>query len=125
MKQVISTSEAPAAIGPYSQAISANGFVFLSGQLPINPQNGNIVSADIKDQTRQCLLNMKTILEAASLGLENVVKANVFLKSMNDFDAINEVYKEFFSETPPARVAVEVARLPKDAKVEIDAIASF
>jgi len=125
MKQVISTSGAPAAIGSYSQAISANGFLYLSGQLPIDPQNGNIVSSDIKHQTRQCLLNVKAILEAAGLGLENVVKTDVFLKSMNDFGAMNEVYKEFFSETPPARVAVEVARLPKDAKVEIDAIASF
>ena len=121
----IQTNQAPAAIGPYSQAIdSGTGLVFVSGQLPLNPATGTFPEGGIKEQTRQSLLNAKAILEAAGLGLENVVKTTVFLASMTDFAAMNEVYAQFFTAPFPARSAVAVKTLPKDAMVEIECIAA-
>ena len=114
MNKVIHTEKAPAALGPYSQAIEANGMLFVSGQ---------IVSDDVKAQTRQSLENVKAIVEAAGYSMKNVVKAGVFIKDMNDFAAINEVYNEYLGDVKPARACVEVARLPKDVKVEIEVIA--
>ncbi|CAG8515381.1 7647_t:CDS:10, partial [Cetraspora pellucida] len=121
--RVISTQEAPAAIGPYSQAIVANGFVFASGQIPIVPKTGQIVSDDVKEQTRQVIQNLSNVLKEANSSLSQVVKTTVFIKDMNDFGPINEVYAECFGTHKPARATVEVARLPKDVKVEIDGIA--
>ena len=123
MKQ-IQTDNAPAAIGPYSQAIEANGFIFASGQLPIDPQTGAFAEGGIKGQTRQSLLNAQSILRAAGAELSNVVKTTVFLDSMDDFAAMNEVYAEFFSQPYPARSAVSVKKLPKGALVEIEVIAA-
>ena len=122
-KSVISTKNAPAAIGPYSQAIKAGNLVFVSGQIPIIPATGEILGGDIKLQTRQALENLKHILEAAGSSLDNVVKTTVFMKDLNDYTAINDVYKEFFTNKPPARSAVQAARLPRDVGVEIEAIA--
>ena len=123
MKTVISTEKAPAAIGPYSQAIVANGMCYTSGQLPIDPATGAFPEG-IAEQTRQSLKNVKAVLAEASVGMDRVVKTTVFLSDMNNFGAMNEVYAEFFGEGGyPARSAVEVARLPKDALVEIEAIA--
>jgi len=122
-KSVISTNNAPAAIGPYSQAIKVGNFVFVSGQIPIIPATGEILRGDIKLQTRQVLENLKNILEAAGSSLDNVVKTTVFMKDLNDYTAINDVYKEFFTNKPPARAAVQAARLPRDVGVEIEAIA--
>lgn len=123
-RKVISTREAPSAIGPYSQGISAEGrMVFVSGQIPINPATGSIVGDDIELQARRSLTNLRAVLSEAGASLENVVKTTVFLTDMNDFAAMNSVYAEFFPENPPARSAVQVARLPKDVKVEIEAIA--
>ena len=123
MKKVISTEHAPAAIGPYAQAVAANGMVYTSGQLPIDPATGAFPEG-IAAQTRQSLTNVKAILAEAGVGMDRVVKTTVFLSDMNNFAAMNEVYAEFFSEGGyPARSAVEVARLPKDALVEIEAIA--
>ena len=125
MKNILSTDKAPAAIGPYSQGISAQlrSIVITSGQLPIDPATGAFAEGGIAGQTRQSLENVKAVLAADGLGLENVIKTTVFLKDMNDFAAMNEVYATFFAADPPARSAVEVARLPKDALVEIEAIA--
>jgi len=124
MKKIVSTEHAPAAIGPYSQATIGAGLVFVSGQLPINPETGEFASNEIEGQTRQSLNNLKAILEASGSSMDNVLKVTVFLKNMNDFAAMNKVYGEFFKEgVYPARSAVEVARLPKDALVEIEAIA--
>ncbi len=122
-KLVISTNAAPAAIGPYSQAVRAGNLVFVSGQIPINPATGGLVQGDIRLQTRQVLENLKNILGAAGSSLENVVKTSVFMKDLNDYAAINEVYQEFFPSAPPARAAVQAARLPRDAGVEIEAVA--
>ncbi|CAG8600098.1 14367_t:CDS:2 [Gigaspora rosea] len=121
--QPISTPKAPSAIGPYSQAIVTNGFVFASGQIPIVPETNKIVSDDVKEQTRQVLKNLSNVLEKADSSLSQVVKTTVFIKDMNDFGAINEVYAECFGDHKPARATVEVARLPKDVKVEIEGIA--
>ena len=121
--KTISTPAAPAAIGPYSQAIEANGFVFTSGQLPINPATGQFPEGGIKEQTRQSLENARAILHEAGLDMKNVVKTLVFLASMDDFAAMNEVYSSFFSEPFPARSAVAVKTLPKGALVEIECIA--
>ncbi len=123
MKKIISTNNAPGAIGPYSQGVLANGTLYVSGQIPINPQTGELCENDIKIQTRQCLNNLKAIVTQAGLTLDNVVRCGVFLKDMNDFALMNEVYAEFFSKEFPTRAAVEVARLPKDVLVEIDCIA--
>ncbi|KAI8914245.1 Endoribonuclease L-PSP/chorismate mutase-like protein [Gorgonomyces haynaldii] len=119
----IATENAPKAIGPYSQAVVANGFVYTAGSIGFNPQTMQIVEGGIKQETRQSLLNMKAVLEAAGTGLDNVIKTTVFLKDMNDFGAMNEIYSEIFGTARPARSAVEVARLPRDAKVEIECIA--
>ena len=124
MKKVIATSNAPSAIGPYSQAIAAGDFLYVSGQIPIDPATGNIVEGGIQAQSRQSLTNVKAILEEAGLTMDAVLKTTVFLSDMNNFAAMNEVYATFFTEGSfPARSAVEVARLPKDALVEIEAIA--
>ena len=124
MKKVIATKQAPAAIGPYSQGIEASGrMIFVSGQIPINPATGNIEAETIEEQTRQSLSNVKAILEAAGTDLAHVIKTTVFLQNMGDFAAMNGVYAEFFTENCPARSAVEVARLPKNALVEIEAVA--
>jgi 2-iminobutanoate/2-iminopropanoate deaminase len=125
MKKAISTEKAPAAIGPYSQAIEANGFVYASGQLPIDPATGQFPEGGIKEQTRQSILNAQAILEAAGLTLANVVKTTVFLADMNDFAAMNEVYASFFQAPYPARSAVAVKTLPKGAMVEIECIAAL
>ena len=123
MKQ-IATSNAPAAIGPYSQAIEVNRFVYASGQLPIDPATGAFPDGGVKEQTRQSLLNVKAILEEAGLGLANVVKTTVFLADMGDFAAMNEVYSQFFSQPFPARSAVAVKALPKGALVEVEVVAA-
>lgn len=123
MNEVISTPNAPGAIGPYSQAVKAGGFLYVSGQLPIDPATGSFAGDDVTAQTRQSLSNLKAIVDAAGMSLTDVVKVNVFLKDMGDFAAMNAVYGEFFTEHFPARAAVEVARLPKDALVEIECVA--
>ena len=124
MKQVIHTDKAPAAIGPYSQAIQVGQMLFTSGQVPIDPETGAIVEGGIQEQARQSLNNIKAILNAAGTNMGAVVKTTVFLQDMNDFAAMNEVYAQFFQEPYPARSAVQVGRLPKDALVEIEAIAA-
>jgi 2-iminobutanoate/2-iminopropanoate deaminase len=123
MRQVISTKDAPQAIGPYSQAVKANGFVFVSGQVAIDPATQQVIVGDVGAQTDRVLRNLSEILEAAGSGLGKVVRATVFLKNMNDFSNMNSVYGKYFGTTPPARSTVEVARLPKDVLVEIDVIA--
>ncbi len=123
MKKIIKTDRAPAAIGPYSQAVDTGDLVFVAGQVPINPASGKIEVTDIEGQTRQALENLKAILEAADLGLGNVAKVSVFLQSMDDFKTMNAVYTEYFTSDPPARAAFEVAKLPLGALVEIEAIA--
>jgi 2-iminobutanoate/2-iminopropanoate deaminase len=123
MRDVISTDDGPRAIGPYSQAIRANGFVFVSGQVAIDPATQQVIDGDVAIQTDRVLKNLFAILQAAGSGLEKVVRSTVFLKNMGDFTAMNEVYGRYFSAMPPARSTVEVARLPKDVLVEIDIIA--
>jgi 2-iminobutanoate/2-iminopropanoate deaminase len=123
MREVISTKDAPQAIGPYSQAIKANGFVFVSGQVAIDPATQQVMTGDVAAQTERVLRNLSEILEAAGSGLGKVARATVFLKNMGDFAAMNQVYGKYFSSAPPARSTVEVARLPKDVLVEIDVIA--
>jgi len=123
-KETISTDKAPGAIGPYSQAIKVGDLVFCSGQIPIDPVTGEFVSQDVAEQTKQVLKNLSAVLEAAGSGLGKVVKTTVFLADMGDFAAMNDVYAEFFSENKPARATVQVARLPRDARVEIDCIAT-
>lgn len=123
MKEIIYTEKAPAALGPYSQGINAGNLIFTSGQIPIDPENGEIVTDDIKKATERCILNLKAVLEAAGSSLKNVVKTTVFIKNMDDFAAVNQVYGEHFTENYPARSCVEVSRLPKDAMVEIEAVA--
>ncbi|ABX31050.1 endoribonuclease L-PSP [Petrotoga mobilis SJ95] len=122
-KIAIKTKNAPSAIGPYSQAIKIGNLVITSGQIPFTA-GGELVSGDIKDQTRQSLTNIKKVLEEAGLSMDKIVKCTLFIQDMNEMAAINEVYQEFFTEPYPARSAVEVARLPKDVKIEIEAIAS-
>ena len=123
MKRIIKTEEAPKAIGPYSQAVVAGGLVFASGQIPIDPSTGQFVEGGVSEQTEQVLRNLSKVLEAAGTGLDRVVKTTVFLADMNDFAAMNDVYARFFGENPPARSTVQAARLPRDARVEIDVIA--
>ena len=123
MKKVFATTNAPGAIGPYSQAVQAGGMVFVSGQLPIDTATGAFAGDDVKSQTRQSLTNIKNILASEGIGMDQVIRVGVFLKDMNTFGDMNEVYGEFFEGDYPARAAVEVARLPKDALVEIEAVA--
>lgn len=122
-KEAINTAKAPAAIGPYSQAIKTGPLVFTSGQIPIDPATGEIVPGDVTAQTEQVLKNLAEVLAAAGTSLDNIVKTTLFIKDMNNFTAINEVYARFFKEVPPARSTVEVARLPKDVLIEIEAVA--
>ena len=123
MKDVISTGHAPRAIGPYSQAIRANGFVFLSGQVAFDPATGYIVEGGVTHQTARVMENLKAVLEAAGSSLDQVVKTTVYLKSMDDFGKMNEIYGRYFPKDPPARSTIEDARLPRDVRVEIDIIA--
>ncbi|MBC7363914.1 MAG: RidA family protein [Candidatus Aminicenantes bacterium] len=123
MKKAINTDKAPKAIGPYSQAIMANGFIFVSGQIPIDPEKGEIVGSTVEEQAHQVLKNIKAILEEAGSSLAEVVKATVYLADMNDFARMNAVYAQYFPEPYPARAAFQVARLPRDVKIEIEVIA--
>lgn len=123
MKEIVSTDKAPGAIGPYSQAVKAGGMVYCSGQIPIDPATGEFVSDDVSEQTEQVLKNLGEVLAAAGVGFENVVKTTIFLASMDDFALVNQVYGKYFSDNKPARATVQAARLPRDAKVEIDCIA--
>jgi 2-iminobutanoate/2-iminopropanoate deaminase len=123
VKEIISTENAPRAIGPYSQAVRAGALVFASGQIPIDPRTGEFVSGGVPEQTEQVLKNLSAVLEAAGAGLDQVVKTTVFLADMDDFGAMNDVYGRFFSKNPPARATVQAARLPRDARVEIEALA--
>lgn len=123
MKKIIQTHQAPTAIGPYSQAIQHGNWLFVSGQIPLDPASGNVVSGDIKAQTRQVLNNLQAIIHASGLTLQQVVKCTCFLKNMNEFREFNEVYTEFFGSILPARECVEVSRLPRDVLVEVSAIA--
>ncbi len=122
-KKIVKTSDAPQAIGPYSQAVEAGGFVFVSGQIPIDPKTGSVVQADIKEQTHLVMENAKKILAAAGCQMSAVVKSTIYLKSMSDFAVVNEVYGGYFPSDPPARATVEVSRLPKDVSVEMDFVA--
>lgn len=125
MKDVVLASRGPKPIGPYSQAIKSNGFLFISGQIALDPQTGEFAVTDIQKQTQRVLENLKVILEAAGVPFNHVVKTTVFLKDMNDFAAMNEIYARYFTAAPPARSTVQVSRLPKDALVEIELIASL
>ncbi|HKZ01927.1 MAG TPA: RidA family protein [Pyrinomonadaceae bacterium] len=125
MKHRIQTPNAPQAIGPYSQAIKAGGFIFASGQVAIDPKTGQFVEGGIAEQTEQVLKNVAAVLEAAGSGLDKVVKTTVFLANMEEFAAMNEAYGKFFADDPPARATVQAARLPRDARVEIEAIAEL
>lgn len=125
MKEIVATERAPRAIGPYSQAVRSGNFLFASGQIPIDPATGEFVAGGITEQTEQVMRNVSAILEAAGAGLQQVVKTTVFLADMDDFTAMNEVYGRFFGEDPPARATVQAARLPRDARVEIEAIATL
>ena len=122
-KKIISTDKAPAAIGPYSQAVEVNGFIYASGQIPVDPATGNIPEG-IEAQTVQALTNVRNLVEAAGLTMENIVKTSVFIKNMDDFAKINEIYASFFAGDYPARSCVEVARLPKDVLIEVEVIAA-
>lgn len=123
MREVIATEKAPAAVGPYSQAIKTNGFVYTAGQIPLDPATGQVVGGDIQAQTMRALQNLQAVLESAGTNLANVVKTTVFLQDMGDFAAMNEIYARFFDQAPPARSAVEVARLPLGVDIEIEAVA--
>jgi len=123
MRQAIQTTEAPAPVGPYSQAILANGFVFVSGQIPLDPETGTVVGSDIAAQTQQVMKNLKTILHAAGSSLELAVKTTVFLANLDDFPRFNQVYAEFLGAAKPARATLEVSRLPKGVLLQVDAIA--
>jgi 2-iminobutanoate/2-iminopropanoate deaminase len=125
MRDIVLTDRGPKPIGPYSQAVRVNGFLFVSGQIAIDPKTGEMAGADVAAQTERTLENVKGILEAAGSNLHHVVKTTVFLKDMNEFTAMNEVYARFFGTAPPARSTVQVARLPKDASVEIEVIAAI
>jgi 2-iminobutanoate/2-iminopropanoate deaminase len=123
VKKIIQTTEAPQAIGPYSQAVEANGFVFVSGQIPLDPKTGNLITEDVREQTKRVMENGKAVLAAAGCGMDRVVKATIYLKNISDFAVVNEVYGSYFTADPPARATVEVSRLPKDAAIEIDLVA--
>jgi len=122
MKEIIATEKGPKAIGPYSQAVKANGFIFTAGQVAFDPATGQVVEGDVARQTARVMENLKAIVEAAGSSLDRAVKATVYLKDMNDFAAMNDVYARYFPENPPARSTVEAARLPRDVRVEIDLI---
>jgi 2-iminobutanoate/2-iminopropanoate deaminase len=122
-KKVVQTEKAPKAIGPYSQAIQAGDFLFLSGQIPLDPKTGELVEGDIRKQTQQVLENIKELLGSQGLGMEHVIKVTIFLKDIHSFNQVNEVYATYFPSSPPARSTVEVAKLPKDTAIEIEAIA--
>ncbi len=122
-KKIISTDSAPKAIGPYSQAVIANGFAFLSGQIPLDPATNQLIEGDISAQTERVMRNLQAVLESCGSSLKGVVKTTVFLKDMGEFAKMNEVYGRFFSENPPARATVEAARLPRDVRVEIECVA--
>jgi 2-iminobutanoate/2-iminopropanoate deaminase len=124
MKKVVATEKAPKAIGPYSQAVVYNGMAYLSGQIPLDPATGQLVEGDIAAQTTRVLENLKAVLDACGSGFDRVVKTTVFIKDMGEFAKMNEVYGKYFLENPPARSTVEAARLPRDVRVEIDAIAT-
>ncbi len=123
MREIIETTKAPSPIGPYSQAIRANGFVFVSGQIPIQPATGALVQGDITAQTRQVMQNLAAVLEAAGSGLQKVVKTTIYVTNLDDFSRLNQVYAEFLGEAKPARATVQVARLPREVLVEIEAVA--
>ena len=125
MKKIVSSDRAPQAIGPYSQAVKANGFLFLSGQIPLDPVTGQMVYGGIGMQVRQVFSNLKAVLEQEKLGFADVVKVTLYLQNMNDFAEVNNIYGEYFSVEPPARVCVEVARLPRDVGVEMEMIAVY
>jgi 2-iminobutanoate/2-iminopropanoate deaminase len=125
MKDIVLTDKGPKPIGPYSQAVKSNGFLFASGQVALDPRNNEFIGGDIRLQTERAMENIKAVVEAAGSNLHHVVKTTVFLKDMNDFAAMNEAYGKYFTAAPPARSTVQVARLPKDALVEIEAIASL
>lgn len=122
-KRIIKTDAAPGAVGPYSQAVVANGFVYTAGQIALDPRTGQLVPGDIRIQTRRVMDNVKAVLEAAGSSLDKVVKTTVFLRDMNDFGIMNEIYGSYFREEPPARSAIQVAKLPRDAAVEIETVA--
>ncbi len=123
MKEIINTDKAPKTIGPYSQAVKANGFIFVSGQIPIDPDTNDLVKGDVAEQTRQVIKNIKNIIEASGSGLEDVVKTTVYLRDLKKFGDMNRAYNEFFTTLFPARATVEVSNLPKGADIEIDAVA--
>ncbi|WP_027340809.1 Rid family detoxifying hydrolase [Halonatronum saccharophilum] len=123
MKRIINTDKAPAAIGPYSQATEMNGTLFVSGQIPINPETGELIKGDVKAETRRVMENLSAVLKEAGYGFEDVMKAEVFIDDMGKFGEVNQVYGEYFKENPPARACVQVARLPKGVQVEISLIA--
>ena len=122
-KKVIHTDKAPKAIGPYSQAIQAGNFLFLSGQIPLDPKTGELVKGNIRQQTQQVLENIKGVLESQGLGMDNVVKATIFLKDIGNFNQVNEIYATYFPSSPPARSTVGVSKLPRDADIEIEVVA--
>ncbi len=122
-KRIVRTEAAPAAIGPYSQAVVANGFVYTAGQVALDPRTGQLVPGDIRIQTKRVMENLKAVLEAAGSSMDKVVKTTVFLRDLNDFGTMNEIYGEYFKENPPVRSTVQVAKLPREAVVEIDAVA--
>ena len=122
MKEIVATEKGPKAIGPYSQAVKAGGWIYTAGQIPFDPATGQLLQGDVAEQTSRVLENLKAIVEAAGSRLENAVKATVYLKDMNDFTAMNEVYGRYFAQNPPARSTVEVSRLPRDVRVEIDLV---
>lgn len=124
MKELVLTERGPKPIGPYSQAIKSSGFIFVSGQVPLDPKTGEFVGGDIRQQTERVLENVKGVLEGAGSNLHHVIKTTVFLKNFNDFGAMNDVYARYFPTAPPARSTVEVARLPKDALIEVEVIAT-
>jgi 2-iminobutanoate/2-iminopropanoate deaminase len=123
VREVVTTNDAPEAIGPYSQAVSADGLVYCSGQVPLDPASGKLISGGVGDQTRRCLTSLRAVLEAAGSSIDRVVKVTAYLTDMGDFPEFNEVYAEFFPEQPPARATVGVAALPKGARVEVECIA--
>lgn len=124
-KKIISTNKAPQAIGPYSQAVQFNNLLFVSGQIPIEPKSGEILKGDIKEQTKQILENLNSVLTAAGSSLNNVLRTTIFLSNLEDYAAVNETYAQFFADSQPSRSTVEVSRLPKDVQIEIDAIAGI